>query len=753
MGRVQGFFSATGVLLLLQLGVVIAQNSSTWLTLSGNAPAIVAKGGFSGLFPDSSSDAYNFVPLTSSSDTILWCDVQLTKDGVGVCIPNVKLDNCTNIAYFYQTGQSDYLVNGVNTTGWFSVDYTMNDLSNVSLIQAIYSRSDAFDSNNYGILAVEDVARNFNPPGLWLNIQHDIFYAQHNLSMTTYVLDVSRRVPVDYVSSPELAFLSRIAPMLSRSNTKLIFRFLDQSISEPSTDQTYGSLLNNLTFIKTFASGILVPKSFIWPVTADNYMLPYSSLVLDAHRAGLEIYAADFANDHTLSYNYSYDPLAEYLAFIDNGVFSVDGVVTDFPVTPSEARDCFSHLNISSINHGTPLIISHNGGSGDYPDCTDLAYQKAVDGGVNFIDCPIQVTQDGIAICMSSIDLVADTTVTNSPFANRFSSIPEVQDTQGIFTFNLTWDEIQMNLQPKISSPELRYYLVRNPRYANAGTFMRLSDFLSFAKGKPISGILINIEHAAFMVEQLGYGVIDAVISALQVAGYDNQTALQVMIMSTNSSVLIEFQEKTNYTLVYQVDESIRGADSSTLADIKKFADAVAIDRQSVYPESAQFITKPTDIVPMFQAAGLAVYVYVFRNEFVAQPWDFFSDATVEINSYVEGVRVDGIITDFPATAARYKRNSCRNMGTNAPSFMSPVQGGALLQLVAPQGMPPALAPMPVLNDSDVVEPPLPPVSPRHAPAPSAVTASPPTQPSSALQLMASIFTSLATILSAAILA
>lgn len=757
--RVQGFFSATGVLLLLQLGLVIAQNSSTWLTLSGNAPSIVAKGGFSGLFPDSSFDAYNLVSLTSSSDTILWCDVQLTKDGVGVCIPNVKLDNCTSIAYIYPAGQSNYIVNGVNTTGWFSVDYTMKDLSNVSLIQAIYSRSNAFDSNNYVILAVEDVVTNFKPPGLWLNIQHDIFYAQHNLSMTTYVLDVSRRVTVDYLSSPELAFLSSIAPMLSRSNTKLIFRFLDQNISEPSTDQTYGSLLNNLTFIKTFASGILVPKSYIWPVTADNYILPYSSLVLDAHNAGLEIYAADFANDHFLSYNYSYDPLAEYLAFIDNGVFSVDGVVTDFPATPSEARGCFSHINISTTNHGIPLIISHNGDSGDYPDCTDLAYQKAVDGGVDFIDCPIQVTQDGIAICMSSIDLVADTTVTSSPFSNRFSSIPEVQDAPGIFTFNFTWDEIQKNLQPKISNPVFGYSLLRNPRYANAGSFMRLSDFLTFAKGKPIAGIMIGIEHAAFMVEQLGYGVIDAVISALQVAGYDNQTALEVMIMSTNSPVLIEFQEKTNYKLVYQVDEPIRGADSSTLADIKKFSDAVAIDRQSIYPESAQFITQSTDIVSKFQAAGLAVYVSLFRNEYVAQPWDFFSDATVEINSYVEGIKVDGIITDFPGTAGRYKRNSCRNMGNNAPNYMYPVQGGTLLQLVAPQTMPPALAPMPVLNGSDVVEPPLPPVSPRHSAVsprhalnPSTFTASPPSQLSNALQSMASIFTSLAIILFAALL-
>lgn len=46
----------------------------------------------------------------------------------------------------------------------------------------------------------------------------------------------------------------------------------------------------------------------------------------------------------------------------------------------------------------------------------------------------------------------------------------------------------------KISSPEYYYGLVRNPRFKNAGNFMRLSDFLTYAKGKPLSGILLSVE-------------------------------------------------------------------------------------------------------------------------------------------------------------------------------------------------------------------------------------------------------------------
>ncbi|KAK8985868.1 hypothetical protein V6N11_037591 [Hibiscus sabdariffa] len=44
-------------------------------------------------------------------------------------------------------------------------------------------------------------------------------------------------------------------------------------------------------------------------------------------------------------------------------------------------------------------------------------------------------------------------------------------------------------------------------------------------------------------------------------------------------------------------------------------------------------------------------------NEFTAQAWDFFSDATVEINSFYAGAGINGVITDFPKTSDRYWSN------------------------------------------------------------------------------------------------
>ena len=148
----------------------------------------------------------------------------------------------------------------------------------------------------------------------------------------------------------------------------------------------------------------------------------------------------------------------------------------------------------------------------------------------------------------------------------------------------------------------------------------------------------------------------DAVIKTLSKAGYDKPGAPKVMIRSTNSSVLLKFKEKTNYELVYQIDENVGDAVDSAVKDIKRFAHSVVLNKGSVFPtDSALFLTVSTKIVPKLKAAGLSVYAETFSNEFVSQAWDFFSDPSVEINTFVQGGKIDGVITDFPKTADRYR--------------------------------------------------------------------------------------------------
>lgn len=153
--------------------------------LAGKPPVVVARGGFSGLLPDSSENAYKMVNLTTSPEVTLWCDLQLTKDGAGICFPNLNLDNASNVKDVYP-----------NHKEWLSVGFTWKELSTVTckwffnylvslnplldsdymlkfflstVKQGVFSRLQIFDDVSY-ILPVEEVAK-LGTSGLWLNIQ------------------------------------------------------------------------------------------------------------------------------------------------------------------------------------------------------------------------------------------------------------------------------------------------------------------------------------------------------------------------------------------------------------------------------------------------------------------------------------------------------------------------------------------------------------------------------------------------------
>ena len=195
---------------------------------------------------------------------------------------------------------------------------------------------------------------------------------------------------------------------------------------------------------------------------------------------------------------------------------------------------------------------------------------------------------------------------------------------------------------------------------------------LIFQEVKYLKIILINriissltnlsfvLQNAAYIAKSLGIDIVDSVTTALSAAGFDNQTTKEVLIQSKDSAVLVKLkQQKTKYKLVYTLPLSIGDASNSSLKDIKKFAHAVVVDRISVFTLSYDFIIiRQNRLVQDLQSAGLAVYAQAFRNEFVAHPLDFFGDATVEINYYVQSFNLSGIITDFPKTVRRYKSKS-----------------------------------------------------------------------------------------------
>ncbi|KAJ1278258.1 hypothetical protein BS78_04G065900 [Paspalum vaginatum] len=701
------------LILLLLHGANAASNAPAgpkWQTLSGRPPQVIARGGFSGLFPDSSQFAYQFALSTSLPDVVLFCDLQFSSDGMGFCKTGLLLDNSTTVSETFPKMQKTYKVHGEDVLGWFSLEFTADQLvQNVTLIQNIFSRPSTFDGA-LGMYMLDDVVE-LHPPQIWLNVQYNSFFLENKLSSEDYILALPKEFSFAYISSTEIGFLKSLGGKLKKGKTKLIFRFLNENVIEPSTKKTYGELLKDLKSIKEFAAGILVPKTYIWPLNKDLYLSPPTSLVKDAHALGLEVYAAGFANDIPLSYNYSYDPSAEYLHFIDNQEFSVDGVLTDFPPTASGAVACLAHSKGNPLpppgKDTRPLIITHNGASGMFAGSTDLAYEQAIKDAADIIDCSVRMSKDGVAFCMHSADLSITTTAATA-FVSKASTVLEIQNKSGIYSFDLSWSEIQ-SLKPEIFSPFAQAGLKRNPAAKNAGRFMTLPQFLDMAKASNVSGILVEIESAPYLAKR-GLGVVEAVSSALTKAGYDKETKQQVYIQSEDSSVLSAFKKFTGFKRVLDLELEISGASKASVDDVKKFADAVRIHRGSVAQINGYFMTHFTNTVSSFQAANLTVFVGVLKNEFMNLGFDFFADPTVEIVTYSSAVLADGLVTDYPATAASYFRSPCSDMSLNLSYSILPAQPGALVNLAAPGALAPAEGPAPLLEPTDVVDPPLPPV-------------------------------------------
>ncbi|XP_019256078.1 PREDICTED: glycerophosphodiester phosphodiesterase GDPDL7-like isoform X1 [Nicotiana attenuata] len=681
----------------------------TWLTLHGDEPVVVANGGYSGLLPAQTDTAFSQANALGKRGTVLLCDLHMSRDGLGFCLSQLNIQNTTNAADAFPNRRKTYIVNGKEIQGWFALDFIADELySKLQVTQSIFSRTDLFDFSppTPTDLFLEDNMKSL----VWINAEYATFYSQHKLSLLDHIKQLLEiKKDISYISSPEIGFLKSMGAVVRGLRTKLMFKFpADTNAVEPTTNETYASLLTKLSMIKTFAAGIVVPREYIWPVSKARYLEPSTNLVADAHKLGLEVFSYGFANDNYLPYNYTYDPQREYLQFVDNSLFAVDGVITDFTMSASMAIACLAGTRNASRKVPT-LIISSNGANGDYPGATDLAYQKAVDDGVDIIDCSVQMTKDGVALCLPSIDLTPSTTAAG-PFMSRAAKVDPIQSAMGIFSFDLTWEEIQ-SLKPQMSGG-FNGELARDPARKNVGKFVTLSDFLEFAKAKAVPGVLINIENAAYLASNKGLDIVGTVTTALSNATLDKNSTQKVLIMSSESSVLDKFKAIPTYQRVLHIKEQVGFVTNETALEVKKYADAVLLHKHSIYSEFRQegLTFNLTNLISCLHWANVSVYAANVLNEFQDIFMDFGSDPYLLIHNLIN-YGADGIVTQYPSTASAYSRNLCTG-NPDAYKIQDLNPGDVIAVMLDPKEVaeykPPPLVHFETKN---FVTPPLPPVA------------------------------------------
>lgn len=327
------------------------------------APIVIAHRGASGYRPEHTLEAYRLA-IEMGADYIE-PDLVATRDGHLVARHEPDISQTTDVASKseFADRKRTVMIDGVETTGWFTVDFTLAELRSLRAVQPRQDRSKEFDGQfsiptleEIIVLAQSESKARGRTIGIYPETKHPSWHCALGLSLEKPLLNALERAGWNHRDAPVFiqSFESgNLQWLRSRTPVRLIQLVggvgsnADGSVILPPTFEqpgctTYpiGDLPTNYASATTFetiaayANGIGPWKRFLIGEVDGRATRPTNFVEL-AHAAGLKVHPWTFRNEpmHLLA-DYAGDPLAEYRAFIELGV---DGLFSDFPDTARDA--------------------------------------------------------------------------------------------------------------------------------------------------------------------------------------------------------------------------------------------------------------------------------------------------------------------------------------------------------------------------------------------------------------------------------
>jgi glycerophosphoryl diester phosphodiesterase len=312
-----------------------------------------------------------------------------------------------------------------------------------------------------------------------------------------------------------------------------------------------------------------------------------------------------------------------------------------------------------------PLLIAHRGASGERPEHTLAAYERAIDQGADYIEPDLVLTKDGILVARHENEIGGTTDVADRPeFADRKATktIDGVAIT-GWFTEDFTLAELR-TLRARERLPDLR---PANRRFDGLYAVPTLEEVLQLVRAKEAEtgrriGVYVETKHPTYFAG-LGLTHQAALLDLLGRYGY--QTAADpVFIESFEIGNLKALRAATRLRLIQLVDAEGGPADlpATTYADMLSVQGLkdIAIYADGIGP-AASLVLAPegaTALVGRAHDAGLQVHVWTLRMENGFLPAQYqrpdVPQGRGDFAGYVRAVAatgVDGLFSDFPAQA------------------------------------------------------------------------------------------------------
>lgn len=284
--------------------------------------AVIAHRGASAHFPEHTLAAY--ARAIADGADFIEPDLVMTRDGVLVARHENAIAGTTDVAAHpeFAARRTRKQVDGIEVDDWFTEDFTLAELKTLRARERLPALRGTAHDGQYAVptwdeivaLAAAESARRGRLIGLIPEIKHGTYFQRAGLPMEAALLDAiagnpyTRLAPVEIQSfeTANLCWLNGERRARGLTNVRLL-QLIDASAAQPFDAVAAGDPLtyavmttpDGLRTIAAHADAIGPSTRAVLPLTADGRLGPPSTLVHDAHAAGLGVHVWTFRPENT----------------------------------------------------------------------------------------------------------------------------------------------------------------------------------------------------------------------------------------------------------------------------------------------------------------------------------------------------------------------------------------------------------------------------------------------------------------------
>ncbi|RYG37993.1 glycerophosphodiester phosphodiesterase [bacterium] len=298
----------------------------------GTQSIVIAHRGCSALRPEHTMSAYKLA--IEQGAEYIEPDIVSTKDGVLIARHENEISETTNVADHaeFADRKKTKSIDGSAVTGWFTEDFTLAEIKTLRAkerLGGLRKANQAFNDTDAIPTAAEVFAlAKQRGVGVYPETKHPAYFKSINLPLEAKLVKLLADAGFGdgknaFIQSFETENLKELKRM-----TKIPLVQLMQGQGGPADGGSYAAMStpDGLKTLRSYASGIGVEKSMIYG----------TSLLADAHRAGLLVHAWTFRPEAMFVLKeFRGDARAELRWFLHKGV---DGIFVDLPEQAIQAR-------------------------------------------------------------------------------------------------------------------------------------------------------------------------------------------------------------------------------------------------------------------------------------------------------------------------------------------------------------------------------------------------------------------------------